>query len=110
MRFRLVLLMAVFVAFTGYTAVVVVEQGYFGFLDVYAQSAWAGQVFVDLVIALVLFLFWMVGDARRNGIAVWPYLLAVLTTGSIGALAYLIHRTLRESGEERGVRTGVASA
>jgi hypothetical protein len=25
-----------------------------------------------------------------------PYVLLILTTGSVGALAYLVHRTLRE--------------
>lgn len=39
----------------------------------------------------------MRGDARRFGISPWPYAIAILTTGSIGALAYIIHRSLKES-------------
>ena len=54
------------------------------------------QMLLDLVIALVLFTFWMFPDARKNGIPAWPYFLLILTLGSIGALAYLTHRGLRQ--------------
>lgn len=96
MKPRLVLLLVVLVAFTVYTLGVVAERGYTGFLELAVAEPWGGQMFVDLVIALTLFLVWMVRDARERGIAAWPYALLVLTTGSIGALAYLVHRTVRE--------------
>ncbi len=97
MKTRLFVLIAAFLVFTAYTAVIVTTEGYFGFLQVPLLSAWGGQVFFDLLIALSLFFLWMLGDARRLGISPWPYAFVILTTGSIGALAYLIHRSLKES-------------
>lgn len=35
---------------------------------------------------------WLIGDARQRGVTAWPWLLAVLTLGSIGLLAYLFVR------------------
>jgi hypothetical protein len=95
MNARIALLGIVLAAFTVHTAVVVAQHGYTGFLSLAWSEAWAGQMLVDLVIALALFAQWLVADARARGIAAWPYLLLIATTGSIGALAYLTHRTLR---------------
>ena len=100
MKLRLFLLTAVFAAFTIYTTVVVVDHGYIGFLKLAMAGGWGAQVFIDLCIALLLFTFWMVRDARERAIPAAPYVLAVLTTGSVGALAYLVHRTLREGASE----------
>ena len=96
MRFRLFLLLTVFIVFTGYTTVVVVEHGYTGFIDLALAGGWGAQVFIDLVIALTLFLVWMIPDARERGIPSVPYVVLLFTTGSVGALAYLLHRTLKE--------------
>jgi hypothetical protein len=97
MKLRLFSVIAVFAAFTIYTTMVVLDQGYFGFLELAMTGGWASQVFIDLCIALVLFAVWMVLDARERGIPAWPYFLAILTTGSVGALAYLVHRTAKEA-------------
>lgn len=97
MKFRLFSLIAVFAAFSIYTAVVVLDQGYVGFVALAMTGGWAAQIFVDLCIALGLFALWMLGDARTYGISAWPYVLAILTLGSIGALAYLLHRAILEA-------------
>lgn len=97
MKLRLFLLITVFAAFSIYTAEVVIAHGYLGFVDLALTGGWSGQVFLDLCIALLLFVGWMLRDGRARGITTWPYLMAVLTMGSIGALAYLIHRTLKEA-------------
>jgi protein-S-isoprenylcysteine O-methyltransferase Ste14 len=96
MKLRLFSVIAVFAAFTIYTTMVVLDYGYTGFLELAMTGGWAAQVFIDLCIALALFAIWMVPDARERGIPAWPYLLAILTTGSVGALAYLVHRTAKE--------------
>jgi hypothetical protein len=96
MNVRLALLTAALLAFGAYTAIVVTEHGYTGFLPLAWSEAWAGQMLVDLAIALALFASWLVADARERGIAAWPYLVLIGTTGSVGALAYLVHRTLHE--------------
>ena len=97
MKLRLFSLIAVFAAFSIYTAIVVLNQGYTGFIELALTGGWGAQVFIDLCIALILFTIWMVPDARERGIPAWPYFVAILTTGSVGALAYLVHRTARES-------------
>jgi hypothetical protein len=95
MKLRLFLLIAVFAAFATYTAMVVMNHGYTGFLELAMTGGWGAQVFIDLCIALLLFTIWMVPDARKRGIPFVPYMLAILTTGSVGALAYLVHRALK---------------
>ena len=95
-KLRLFSVIAVFAAFSIYTAVVVLNHGYTGFLELALTGGWGAQVFIDLCIALILFTIWMVSDAREHGIPAWPYFLAILTTGSVGALAYLVHRTAKE--------------
>jgi protein-S-isoprenylcysteine O-methyltransferase Ste14 len=109
MKLRLFSIIAVFTAFSIYTALVVAEQGYTGFLEVAMAGGWGAQVFVDLCIALVLFALWMLGDARKHGITVWPYVLAILIAGSVGALAYLVHRTVREASAPMVRRNPVAA-
>ena len=89
---RLLSLVLVLLAFTAYTATVVAGHGYFGFVHLALEQPWGGQVFLDLVIALTLFLVWMVPDARARSLPVIPYIIATCALGSIGALAYLIHR------------------
>jgi protein-S-isoprenylcysteine O-methyltransferase Ste14 len=96
MKFRLFSVTAAFAAFSIYTAIVVVNHGYTGFLELALTGGWGAQVFIDLCIALILFTIWMVPDAREHAIPAWPYFLAILTTGSVGALAYLVHRTAKE--------------
>ena len=91
----LAILATVLVAFTVYSLGVVAAHGYTGFLELALAEAWAGQMLVDLVIALALFLTWMLRDARERGLPAWPYALGILTLGSIGALAYLVHRQAR---------------
>jgi hypothetical protein len=91
--------------FIGLTAYAVYWYGYVGFFEFAAMNAISIQLSVDLIIALSLFVLWMVPDARGRGISPVPYVVLVLALGSIGALAYLIHR----AGTER-VRVGHAVA
>jgi len=102
MKLRLFSLLVIFASFTAYTAVVVMNHGYTGFIELALAGGWGAQVFIDLCIALTLFLVWMVPDARERGIPWAPYVLAILTTGSVGALAYLAHRTFKETGSMAG--------
>jgi len=80
------LVLAVFGAWTVWIAV---EHGYTGFIELALAEAWGAQMFVDLVIALVLVLGWLVGDARRHGRSPWGYVALTLFAGSIGPLLYL---------------------
>jgi hypothetical protein len=83
-----------FVTFTGWSLGIVQSQGLGGLLSVLQREPWSVQVLVDLVITSVVAWAWLRVDARAQGIAGWPYMLATACAGSIGVLAYLIHREL----------------
>jgi len=82
----------VLAGFGAFSMWVVVTQGYTGFVALAGREPWALQMLLDLVIALSVAVGWMRGDARRRGIAIWPYVIATLVLGSIGVLAYLVRR------------------
>lgn len=85
-----VLLTATLVVFGAITAIAVWNHGYIG-IFAFQFSSWAGvQVLVDLLIAVVIFLFWMVPDAKAKGRNPWPYLIISLLGGAFGALFYLL--------------------
>ena len=99
MNFKLFSVVAVFAVFSIYSALIIFDHGYTGFIELALTGGWAMQVFIDLCIALTLFIIWMFGDSKDRGLPFWPYLVVTLTLGSIGALAYLVHRTIREGKE-----------
>ena len=101
---KLIGLIVVLVAFSVFTDILVVNDGYTGFLRLAARDNWGLQMLLDVSISIGLFTFWMIPDARRRGIMPWPYVVACIGLGSIGALAYLVHRQIRE------LRSGSASA
>ena len=47
---------------------------------------------LDLAIALALFGGFVIKDAREKNLRAWPWLIAMLVLGSIGALPYLLYR------------------
>lgn len=93
---KLIGLIVVLVAFGVFTDLLVYKDGYTGFLRLAARDDWGLQMLLDVSIAIGLFAFWMIPDARRRGITPWPYFVACIALGSIGALAYLVHRQVRE--------------
>jgi hypothetical protein len=82
----------VLVLFGALTAVALYQHGYWGIVAPHFRSTGAGQVFADLVIALVLVLIWIWRDARATGRNPWPWVLATLALGSFGPLVYLLSR------------------
>jgi hypothetical protein len=86
------LIVVVWLAFTAFSIVVTVRNGYFGFIELAMREEWGLQVLLDLVIALSLFAGFVVSDAKRRGLRAWPWLVAIVTLGSIGALPYLLYR------------------
>ncbi len=78
------------------TAYAVYAEGYFAFLNTALEfataSIWGAQILVDFLIALSVALGWVIADARKRDLAYWPFVALTLTLGSIGPLAYLIHR------------------
>ena len=88
---------AVLAAFTAYSLWVVAGFGYTGFLTLAMREPWALQLLLDLAIACTFGIGWMRADARRRGIASWPFIPVVLGLGSIGLLGYLVWRGLRQN-------------
>ena len=88
-RVALSIVLAGFLALTGF---VVVSYGYVGFFEL-AMANWATRLmFVDLTIALSLFIVWMYFDARERGTSWIPYALITAGFGAAGPLLYLIVR------------------
>jgi hypothetical protein len=85
-------LTATLIAFLALTAVALFQHGYLGIIAPHFRSSGGAQVFVDLVIALGLFLVWMWRDAKAAGRNPWPWLVLTLVAGSIGPLIYLLGR------------------
>lgn len=85
------ILFAILLPFSILSAYALKEVGHIGLITGNLHPAGL-QVLIDRVIALSLVMVWMVGDARSRGITIWPYILATLTLGSFGSLAYLLMR------------------
>lgn len=100
----LTILLADFVALTAYA---IYQYGYVGFFTIATGNAVGIQLLTDLVIALSLFVTWMIPDARQRGITPFPYLVLILTLGSIGALAYMIRR--QAQAEPQAMRAAAAA-
>ncbi len=48
------------------------------------------QIWVDLVIAIILWVFWVYADTRRRGASPWPWIVFALLLGAFAPLAYLV--------------------
>lgn len=92
---RVFVLILVLILFGALTAVALMDVGYLGLFLPHFQSWGAGQVLADLVILALLACVWMVVDARRRGVAAWPFIVMTLLAGSFGPLLYLLVRELR---------------
>ena len=87
--------------FAALTAWAIGTHGYVGFFQTLLATPAGMQVLADIVIACTLVLIWMWDDARARALPIWPYALLTLVLGSIGPLAYLIHRELRATAARR---------
>jgi hypothetical protein len=85
----------VLLPFSAYSMFVVVEHGFTGFITLALREPWGMQMFLDLYIALFLVGGWIRRDARERGLPALPYLVALPFVGSVGALGYLVHRSLK---------------
>ncbi|MCA9705376.1 MAG: hypothetical protein KDK70_05985 [Myxococcales bacterium] len=78
--------------FTAYSVWVVIQKGYTGFLTLAWQEPWAMQMLLDLTISLIAVTSVLVIDARRRGVAAWPWVLGTVLLGSVAPLWYLVLR------------------
>ena len=78
------------------TAHALAVHGLVGYFETLLATPAGAHVLMDAVIALTLVFVWMARDAKERGLPFWRYAVACLFFGSVGPLAYLIHREVRE--------------
>jgi|SRR5262245_6924889 uncharacterized membrane protein len=83
---------AVLVPFLVLTSYVLRYYGLVGFYEIVGTNAVTLLLFIDLSIALGLFMVWMIGDAKGRSFSYVPYLLVMLAVGVAGPLLYLMRR------------------
>jgi hypothetical protein len=87
-----IILIITLIGFLALTAAAVWFHGIWGIFEPHFKSFGGAQVFVDLIIALTLFMVWMWRDAKSSGRNPWLWIILTLLTGSISPLIYLITR------------------
>lgn len=95
MNAKALALLTILVSFVAYTVYVVADNGYLQFVSSAMTDLYTIQITLDLVIALLLVVSWMVVDARKRGVTVWPFIVATCFLGSISPLVYCFFRELR---------------
>ena len=85
----------VLTGFSALTFYAIATYGYVGYFQVLFSNLASVHLSVDIFIALTLVFVWMSVDARERGLPFWRYAVAGLFFGSVGPLAYLIHREVR---------------
>jgi hypothetical protein len=97
-----------FVLFTGW---ILFTQESWPLITELLQNPWGLQVSIDLCLAALFASSWIHADARRRGLNPWPWILAMIPTGSISLLAYAtLHGFApREADAQRGVGAAASS-
>ncbi|MDM7860349.1 DUF2834 domain-containing protein [Alteromonas sp. ASW11-36] len=94
MNVRLILLLVTLALFGAYSGWLLLDVGYIAIWQAGFANPSSLQILIDLVIACLIITSWMIGDAKARGITVWPWIVAVLTTGTLAILVYLVVREL----------------
>lgn len=84
------LLGLVLLGFGAYSLWALAQVGYLGLWQGGFATIGGTQITLDLIVSCLLLLGYIARDCRAAGRAFWPWLLAVLALGSIGALLYLL--------------------
>ena len=85
----------VLAAFSVLTFEAIATYGYVGYFEALLSNLPGIHVSADVFIALTLVFIWMSIDARERSLPFWRYAILGLLFGSVGPLAYLIHREVR---------------
>ena len=92
---KTLLLALVLAAFSVLSFEAIATYGYIGYFRALLSDLPGVHVTADVVIALSLVFVWMSIDAKERGLPFWRYAVLGVFLGSVGPLAYLIHRELR---------------
>lgn len=96
---------ALALGFAGWSAYAIAEGGPFGFVREHVGTPWETQIWMDLLLMGATAWWLLQPRLRAAGIRPWPWLAAVLATGSIGMLI-LVARLLLVEARTRRPRTG----
>ena len=96
MKILIILARVLVVPFCLYTLYVVWHTGYVGLLETALSTLAGGQVFTDLVVALLMVLCVMAVDARKHQRRFNLWLITTLCLGSIGPLLYFATARLEQ--------------
>jgi Terpene cyclase DEP1 len=102
MNGRLIALTAVIIGFGVLSTLALLDVGYLGIIEPHFRSWGEAQVLADVVILGVLSCIWMVRDAGKRGLRVWPFLAITVVAGSFGPLLYLVMREMRPARADDG--------
>ena len=72
------------------TVAALVNDGSGGFQAAITHNLTSLQIWVDLVIAVVIWCVWLLWDARETGRNPWPWIIAALIVGCFSPLLYAI--------------------
>lgn len=87
--------------FAGYTAVQINQEGLVQFFTNHSQDMTGIQVWWDLVMCVIIALFFVVPRAQKQNMNILPWALFVLSTASIGLLAMIARLFWLENAAER---------
>lgn len=74
-------------AFAVFSLLTVATEGPLGFWAEHTRNAWGNQIWFDLLLAAAIAWVFIAPRARAQGMHLWPWLAAVVCTGSIGLCA-----------------------
>ena len=79
-----------FVPFLLVSITAVQQFGYMGIINHGLVNSAGWQILLDLVIACLLLLTWIIPDAKANNRNPWPFVAITVVLGSFGPLLYLM--------------------
>ena len=85
-------LWTILISFSVFSSWVMLNVGYVGIWQAGLESPASFQILLDLVICCLIISSWINADARSRGINPLPWFVAILTTGSLAILVYLVVR------------------
>lgn len=80
------------ISFGVFSSWVMWQIGYTGIWKAGITSSGSLQILLDLAICCLIICSWINTDARARNISPYPWIAAILSTGSLAILAYLIVR------------------
>ena len=67
----------------------VLHEGLFGFWAEHTRNLWGNQIWFDLLLAGGAAWYFAAKKAASLGLRSWPWMVAIIATGSIGLLAFV---------------------